>query len=91
MYIWILTISDDFCLFPAQCCYVIIYVKNFESQVQFVDQCAPVKVANSAVKSVLQKLHFQVVGVHCILLGGAGINHYWTNKFSINALMLTFE
>jgi hypothetical protein len=69
-------IFDDFSLFPEKFCYLIICARNFESHMQFADQCAPVKFSNSAVNSVLQKLQLQVVSVHCILLGGTGINHY---------------
>jgi hypothetical protein len=37
---------------------------DFESHVQFADQCAPVKVAaNSAANSIMQTLQFQEVSV----------------------------
>jgi hypothetical protein len=37
-------ILNDFCLLPAQFCYIIIYIWEFESHVQIVDQCAPWKI-----------------------------------------------
>jgi hypothetical protein len=43
----LLNVDDlgHFCLFPALFCYVTTHVLNFESQVQFTDRCALVKVA----------------------------------------------
>jgi hypothetical protein len=40
---------------------IVTHVKNFECHVQFADWCAPVKVSNCAVDSVLQALQFQEV------------------------------
>lgn len=69
-------ILDDFYMFPAQFSYVIRHVMYFEGHVQFVNQCASVKVANSAGNSVLQELRFQEVSVCLILQGGTHINCY---------------
>jgi hypothetical protein len=55
---------------------VVIHVRNFESHVQFADQCAPVKVSSSAEYSVLQALQFQEVSIGQILPGGTGRSHY---------------
>jgi hypothetical protein len=37
--------------------YVIIHVRNFESHIQLVDKCAPVKVASSTENLVIWTLH----------------------------------
>jgi hypothetical protein len=42
----ILMILFDFCLLPAQFCYIIIYVRKFESRVQIADRCAPWKITS---------------------------------------------
>jgi hypothetical protein len=57
---FILMILYDFCMLAAQFCYllVIIYIRKFKSCVQIADQCAPWKVANGALKLVLQALQF---------------------------------
>jgi hypothetical protein len=59
----IVMILYDFCLLPAQFCYIIVYTQKFESRVQIVDRCAPWKISNVAENSVLQALEFQGVAV----------------------------
>jgi hypothetical protein len=39
----ILMILYDLCLFPAQFCYIIAYLRKVESRVQIADRCAPWK------------------------------------------------
>jgi hypothetical protein len=51
-------------LCPAQYICVVIHVRDFESQAQFADRSASVKISNSADNSVLQALKFQEVSVH---------------------------
>jgi hypothetical protein len=75
-------ILDDFYMFCAQFSYVITYVMYFEGHVQFADQCASVKFANSAENSVLQELRFQEVSVCLILPGGT------THKLLLTSLGL---
>jgi hypothetical protein len=48
----------DFCLFPAQLCYIIINAQNIESLMQFADRRVPWKIANGAENLVLQALQF---------------------------------
>jgi hypothetical protein len=43
----------DFCLSPAQFCYIIVLVRKDESRVQHADQCAPRKISNSVENLVL--------------------------------------
>jgi hypothetical protein len=38
------TIPYDFCLFPAQFCYIIVYIWKVKSCVQIADRCAPSKI-----------------------------------------------
>jgi hypothetical protein len=52
-------IFDDFYMFPAQFKYVIIQVMYSEGHIQFVDQCASVKVASSAQNLVMQNCSFK--------------------------------
>jgi hypothetical protein len=46
---------------------------------QIVDRCAPVKIASSAVNSVLQALQFRQISVRRKLPGGTDISHDWSN------------
>jgi hypothetical protein len=69
-------ILDYFYLFHAQFFYEIVCLKNFESHMLFVDLCAPVKIANSAQKSVLQALQFQEFIIRRVVPGETDINHY---------------
>jgi hypothetical protein len=55
---FILMILYDLCLLPAQFCYIIVYIRKFESRVQIVDLCAPWKIANGAENLILQALQF---------------------------------
>jgi hypothetical protein len=48
----------DFCLLPAKFCCVVIYVRNIERHMQYVNRCAPWKIANGAENFVLQALQF---------------------------------
>jgi hypothetical protein len=43
---FILMILYDFCLSPAQFCYIIVYIRKVESCVQVADRCAPWKISN---------------------------------------------
>jgi hypothetical protein len=85
-------ILDDFCLFPAHVCYVIVHVMNFESHVQFADRCAPVKVTSSAENSVLQALQFQdnecITFIYFIvtMVTNRVYTILWRNVFKINKL-----
>jgi hypothetical protein len=54
--IFILMILYDFCLLPAQFCYIIIYIRNVESRVQIADLCAPLKISSGVENLVLQAL-----------------------------------
>jgi hypothetical protein len=38
----------DFCLLPAQFCYIIVYIRKVESRVHIADQCAPWKISSGA-------------------------------------------
>jgi hypothetical protein len=69
-------ILDDFYMFPTQFSYVIIHIIYSEGHVQFVDQCASVKVANNAENLVLQELQFQEVSACLKLPGETSINCY---------------
>jgi hypothetical protein len=55
---FLLMILYDFCLLPAQFCYIIIYMRNVESHVQVTDRCPPWKISNGAVNRVLEALQF---------------------------------
>jgi hypothetical protein len=57
----------DFCLFPAQFCYVILNIWYLESHVNLTDWCAPWKFTNGAANLVLQTLQFQEVDICCKL------------------------
>jgi hypothetical protein len=41
---FILMILYDFCLLPAQFCYLIVYIRTVESRVQIADLCVPWKI-----------------------------------------------
>jgi hypothetical protein len=45
---FILMILYDFCLSPAQFCYIIAYIGKMESRVQIADRYAPWKISNGA-------------------------------------------
>jgi hypothetical protein len=45
---FILMILYDFCLFPAQFCYITVYIRKVESRVQIADWCAHWKISNGA-------------------------------------------
>jgi hypothetical protein len=51
---FILMILYDFCLLPAQFCYIIVYTGKVESCVQIADRCAPWKISNGAENLILQ-------------------------------------
>jgi hypothetical protein len=51
--VFILMILYDFCLLPAQFCYVIIYIRKVENCVQIADRCAPWKISIGAQNLVL--------------------------------------
>jgi hypothetical protein len=55
---YILMILYDFCLLPAQFCYIIVCIQKVESRVQITDRCAPWKISNGAENLVLQVLQF---------------------------------
>jgi hypothetical protein len=38
---FILMILCDFCLLPAQFCYIIVYIRKVESRMKITDRCAP--------------------------------------------------
>jgi hypothetical protein len=46
--VFILMILYDFCVLPAQFCYIIVYIWKVESCVEIVDRCAPWKISNCA-------------------------------------------
>jgi hypothetical protein len=48
----------DFCLFPAELCYIIVNVRNIESLMQFADRRVPWKIDNGAENLVLQAQQF---------------------------------
>jgi hypothetical protein len=50
---FILMTLYDFCLLPAQFCYVIVYIGKVESRVQIMDWCALWKISNGAENLVL--------------------------------------
>jgi hypothetical protein len=43
---FILMTLYDFCLSPAQFCYIIVYIRKVERCVQIADRCAPWKISN---------------------------------------------
>jgi hypothetical protein len=45
---FILIILYDFCLSPAQFCYITVYIRTIESRVQIADRCAPRKISSGA-------------------------------------------
>jgi hypothetical protein len=51
----------DFCLLPAELCYIIVNVRNIESLMQFSGWCTPWKIANGVENLVLQALQFQQI------------------------------
>jgi hypothetical protein len=53
---FILMILYDFCLSPAQLCYIIVHIRKVESRVQIADMCAPRKISSGAENLVLQAL-----------------------------------
>jgi hypothetical protein len=53
-----LMILYDFCLLPAQFCYIIVYIRKLESRVQITDRCAPWKTRTGAEKLLLYALQF---------------------------------
>jgi hypothetical protein len=63
-------LQDYFCPYSAQFSYIVTYVTNFDSHVQFADWCAHVKISNSAEYSVLQALKFQEASVRRTLQVG---------------------
>jgi hypothetical protein len=60
---FILKILCDFWLFPAQCFYLIVYIRKVESHAQIADRCAPWKISNGAENLVLQAL--QITNCSC--------------------------
>jgi hypothetical protein len=56
--IFMLMTLYDFCLLPAQFCYIIIYTRKVEIHVQVMDWCAPWKISNGAETLELQALQF---------------------------------
>jgi hypothetical protein len=68
---FILMILDDFCLLPAQVCYIIAYIQKVESCVQIMDCHAPWKISNGAKNLVLQALKYEEAGV-CHKFPGGG-------------------
>jgi hypothetical protein len=54
----ILMILYDFCLLPAQFCYIIIYLRKIGSCVQIAGRCAPWKISSGAQNLVLHALQF---------------------------------
>jgi hypothetical protein len=59
---FILVILYDFCLLPAQFCYVIVYMWKDESCAQMADWYAPWIFSNGAENVVLQVLQNLVLG-----------------------------
>jgi hypothetical protein len=55
----------DFCLLPAQFCYIIIYIWNVDIHVQIADRCAPWKISNGAENLVL--LSAAILKCWCLL------------------------
>jgi hypothetical protein len=55
---FILMILYDFCLFPAQFCYIIVYIRKVKSSVNIADRCAPWTFSSGAKDLVLQALQF---------------------------------
>jgi hypothetical protein len=49
-----LMIPCDFCLLPAQFCYINVYTRKVESRAQMADRCAPWKMSSGAENLVLQ-------------------------------------
>jgi hypothetical protein len=43
----------DFCLLPAQLCYIILYIQRVETCVQIADGCAPWKISSGVENLVL--------------------------------------
>jgi hypothetical protein len=58
MNVFILMILYDFCLFPAQFYYIIIYIEEAESRVQIANPCGRRKISSGADSLVLQALQF---------------------------------
>jgi hypothetical protein len=56
--IFILMILYDFSSFPAQFCYIIVYIRKVESCVQIEDRYAHWKISNGAQNLVLNALQF---------------------------------
>jgi hypothetical protein len=54
-----LMILYDFCLLPAQFCYIIVYTRKVESCVKIADRCSLRKISNGAQNLVLRALHFK--------------------------------
>jgi hypothetical protein len=54
--LFILMILHDFCLLPAQFCYIIVCIRKIESCVQIAAQCAFWKISNGAQNLILQAL-----------------------------------
>jgi hypothetical protein len=48
----------DFCLLPAQFCYMIVYIRNVENRVQIADRCATWNISSGAENLVLWALQF---------------------------------
>jgi hypothetical protein len=56
---FILMILYDFCLSPAQFCYVVIYIRKVQSCVQLADRGTPWKISSGAQQNlILQALQF---------------------------------
>jgi hypothetical protein len=52
---FILMILYDFCLLPAQFCYIIVYIWQVESRVQIANRCTPWTISNGAEGRKLKK------------------------------------
>jgi hypothetical protein len=57
--ILILIILYDFCLLPAQFCYIIVYIRKVESRVQIVDLCAPWIISDGGENLVFRRCSFK--------------------------------
>jgi hypothetical protein len=54
--------SHDFCLLPAQFCYMIVFIRKVESRVKIADQCAPWIISVVRI-NFFRGLQFEEVGV----------------------------
>jgi hypothetical protein len=55
---FILMILYDFCLLPAQFCYIIVYIGKVERRMKIANRCAPWKISSGAENIVLHALQF---------------------------------